>query len=142
MLTGEEVLEDLLGLPLGRVFEVDPNVHPAWPAQSGVQTLNVIGGSEQYTGRLDTSAQLESYRDLENATHRPSVAATPSKLFRRPLKVRVDSPLLLFSKFGEVGSVEGDGPIGAPVDLSSREIPRVKAASKSSRSKILLKTVG
>ena len=48
--TGEKVFEDFLGLPLGRVFEVYPNVHPARSAQGGVQSLDVIGSCEKQAG--------------------------------------------------------------------------------------------
>ena len=44
---GEEVFEDSLSLPPGRVLEVDPDVHPSRSAQGWVQAPHVIGGREQ-----------------------------------------------------------------------------------------------
>lgn len=69
-------------------------------------------------------------------TYRPSAAATPSKELRRPLKLSVE-PLSSVSSLLFVVEVDEER-VGTPVDFSSREIPRVKAASKSSKSKIHL----
>lgn len=74
-------------------------------------------------------------------TYRPSAAATPSRELRSPLRLKVD-PSLLSSLFFALDVVDVDEedelPVGAPVDFSSREMPRVNAASKSSRSRIHL----
>jgi hypothetical protein len=70
------------------------------------------------------------------AIYRPSAAATPSRLFNSPLKLRVDPSLVVFSAaFFDPDSAEASW-VGIPVDLSSRDVPRVKAAYKSSKSKI------
>ena len=69
-------------------------------------------------------------------THRPSAAATPSRLFSRPLKLSVEPSVssLFFAEDVVVDELD----VGTPVDDSSREIPRVNAASRSSRSNIHL----
>ena len=70
-------------------------------------------------------------------THRPSAAATPSRLLRRPLRLSVD-PSLVSSLFFAEDVFDVDVVVGAPVEVSSREMPRVKAASRSSRSRMHL----
>ena len=76
-------------------------------------------------------------KKTEQTTHRPSAAATPSSELRRPLRLRVD-PLSSLSSLLLAVDVDEEARVGAPVDFSSREIPLVKAASKSSKSKIHL----
>ena len=78
------------------------------------------------------TAVLES-----KVTHRPSAAATPSRLLRRPLRLSVD-PSLVSSLFFAEDVFDVDVVVGAPVEVSSREMPRVKAASRSSRSRMHL----
>lgn len=69
-------------------------------------------------------------------TYLPSAAATPSRLLRRPLRLSVEAESSFDSSFSfAVGAV---ALVGAPVEDSSREMPRVNAASKSSSSKIHL----
>jgi hypothetical protein len=71
-------------------------------------------------------------------THRPSAAATPSKLFSNPLRESVDPSLLsLLLLFDDELLLLLDD-VGTPVDELSRETERVKAASKSSRRRIHL----
>ena len=135
---GEEVFEDFLSLPLGRVLEVDPDVHPSWTAQGWVQALDMIGGREKQAVHEKRQHGREELKRRERA-YRPSAAATPSKLFKSPLRLRVDSPS---SASFLLPIVEILGVTGAPVDFSSRDTPRVNAASRSSRSKIHLTHVG
>lgn len=71
---------------------------------------------------------------------RPSEAATPSSAFSNPLKLRVltsDSWSVFRGRRDEVllvcsATFSSDLPSGLPVALPSREVLRVKAASKSS----------
>ena len=74
-------------------------------------------------------------RDL---TDLPSAAATPSRLLKRPLKLKVEPSL-----FASVVVVVVEGFVdavdaGAPVEVESRVKERVKAASKSSKRRIHL----
>src|ERR1700761_1691929 len=70
---------------------------------------------------------------------RPSAAATPSKLFKRPdrlrvlVSVRVSFWLLLFVSAAALSFSLADG---VPVDFSSLCVDRVNAASRSSSSNI------
>jgi hypothetical protein len=43
----EERFEDALCLPLCRIGEVNPDVHPSRPSQSGINALDVIGCGEK-----------------------------------------------------------------------------------------------
>ena len=43
----EETFEDTLRLPLGRVGEINPNIHTSRPAQHGVDTLYMICGDKK-----------------------------------------------------------------------------------------------
>lgn len=72
---------------------------------------------------------------------RPSAAATPSRAFSRPLRLRVlvsemwsleRRCRLLDECSRELSFSEESDPSGLPVDESSREVLRVKAASRSS----------
>lgn len=71
-------------------------------------------------------------------TYRPSAAATPSKLFSKPLRLRVE-PSLFSVAVAEVAAVDVVD-VGAPVDAESRLTDRVKAASKSSRRRMHLRS--
>jgi len=64
---------------------------------------------------------------------RPSLAATPSKLFKSPLRDREFPSLSAGVAAGVVVEVVEVADNGRPVDFSSRDTDRVKAASRSSR---------
>ena len=46
-LVWEETFEDALSLPFGSMCKVNPYVHTARTAQSGVKAFDMIGGSKQ-----------------------------------------------------------------------------------------------
>ncbi len=90
--------------------------------------------------KLDGMAALPR-DELATEAYRPSAAATPSRLLSSPLRLRVDPSLssLDFTLLLDDEELDVDEePVGAPVDVSSREIPRVNAASRSSRRSIHL----
>lgn len=96
----------------------------------------MVGGGEEKAENksLFSSGINESVRKMR--THRPSAAATPSRLFNNPLKLKVEPSLLVASAV--VLAVAAVATAGAPVDEESRLTDRVNAASKSSRSRIHL----
>jgi len=68
-LAGEEALENALCLPLGRVGEVDPDVHASRAAQSGIKALDMIRSGEEEArvgrGLLSTMITITSARGVE-----------------------------------------------------------------------------
>jgi hypothetical protein len=73
-------------------------------------------------------------------THRPSLAATPSRALSNPLRLRL---LASFESSGRVEILRRDDPLalvstGVPVEDASRVTERVNAASRSSRRRIHL----
>lgn len=66
-------------------------------------------------------------------SYRPSAAATPSRLFKRPLRLKVE-PSLAESLASLVVAVDSL-VVGAPVEEASRETPLVNAASRSYKSR-------
>lgn len=87
---------------------------------------------------LRSKLKVCSRRSDSLFTHRPSAAATPSRLFSRPLRLNVEASSSFESSFAFSDFVAAVALLGAPVDDSSREMPRVNVASKSSRSRIHL----
>ena len=67
VLGGEEALEDALRLPLGRVLEVDPDVHAPRAAQRGVEPLDVVRRREQQPASQEPSAPCVSTRRIIQA---------------------------------------------------------------------------
>ena len=138
-LRGEKAFENALCLPLRGILEINPHVHTARATERGIKSLDVVCGGKQKTKAEDMKLIHEG--DGISETHRPSAAATPSRELRRPLRLNVDPSLFssLFFALDVLDEVEEEEvPVGAPVDFSSREMPRVNAASKSSRSRIHL----
>ena len=136
-LRGEKAFENALCLPLRGILEINPHVHTARATERGIKSLDVVRGGKQKTKAEDMKLIHEG--DGISETHRPSAAATPSRELRRPLRLNVDPSLFssLFFALDVLDEVEEEElPVGAPVDFSSREMPRVNAASKSSRSRI------
>lgn len=102
-----------------------------------VANNNLISPKRKTPVVLSATCEGESREDREvdneerSDIYLPSAAATPSRLLRRPLRLRVfgSAPSVVD---GEGAGVAGEAAgRGAPVDLASRLTPRVKAASKS-----------
>ena len=86
---------------------------------------------------MEVMVSSSVWEKKKDGTNRPSAAATPSRLFSSPLRLNVlvaSSDLSSSFPFGAGTELL----VGAPVEVSSRETPRVNAASRSSRSNIHL----
>lgn len=92
----------------------------------------IRGGEQKPSKSSQLLGQISSY-----LSHLPSAAATPSKAFKRPLKLSVE-PSELSESLSFLEEEEDELDVGAPVDFSSRDTPRVNAASRSSRSRMHL----
>ena len=76
--------------------------------------------------------------ERKDRTDLPSAAATPSRLFKRPLKLNVEPSFASAVVVVVEGLVVDVVAVGVPVELESRVRERVKAASKSSKRRMHL----